>query len=338
MNLKTKKQEVNLLTPRTFAREGRLFNPPPRDRLIRSSSAILIKAAGASGTAAEPRETRGPAVGYIVSRNGPAVYIPEELAEALLSLPPEAQVLVAGLCTLYLDSVDEETRKYHEKHTGDVHGVIKTSVRKLASVMGLSCNGRNHKMLIDTLHTLHFLHFNNVTIGWNGAERIKIRTTPLVTYLEFIFDQQDTFKGRFDTGTVTVHICPPLTDFLLSSKCRGQRVAIPVPALKKLRSKTRRVKYSLPLFLFLLAAIPGKEKSFKIGWEKAAARACIPDETPSGRPMRPSEKRQLVAAIMEDINDTGALVVTENPSGTYWIRHPEEGQDQSPCAPIATSS
>lgn len=265
------------------------------------------------------------------------MYIPEELVEALLSLPPEAQVLVAGLCTLYLGGVDKETRKYHEKHPGKVHGIVETSVRRLASVMGLSCTGKNHKMLIDTLYTLHYLHFNNVIIGWNGEDKIKIRSTPLVTYLDFTFDQRDARNGRFDSGTVTIHICPPLADFLLSGECRRQRVAIPLQALKKLRSKTRRVKYSLPLFLFLLAAIPGKGKSFKIGWEKAADRACIPDKAASKRPMRPSEKRQLVDAIMADINSTSALVITEDPSGTYLVRHPEEGPIQSSCVPMATS-
>ena len=128
-----------------------------------------------------------------------------------------------------------------------------------------------------------------------------------ITWIEYRWRKDDPFRNV----TVGITICPALTDFLLSPECREQMIWVSVEALKKLRQKRRRSRYSIPLFFFLIAANPGQGKAFLIGWEKAAEKAGIPNKTKSGRPVRPNEKKKIIREIMQDINDTGIIRITE---------------------------
>jgi hypothetical protein len=308
------KDKKSLVLARNLARETKLLRPPRE--LERFENETIQVPVGDK----QYDETRGPVVGYRPKENT-VVYVPESLAEALAGLPAEAQVVVAGLCTTFLEQADDEVRKYHKKYPGLTHGAIKTSLRELAKKLGLTQAGENFRMIARTLETLVHTHVRGFVMASKDGQEIKIGLGRLLTWVAFGWSKDDIKKKRIEAGKVEVTICPALTDFLLSEECYHQRVEIPVEALRRLRAKRKRSKYSIPLFLFLLAAKPGNGAAFRIGWEKAAERACIPDVTESGRRMRPSERKKLLDKVMRDIAEaTDAFSVTSK-DGMCVIRY-----------------
>ncbi|BAF60688.1 hypothetical protein PTH_2507 [Pelotomaculum thermopropionicum SI] len=309
----------NPILPRNLAREGRLLNPP--EKLFAGEKTIQKPTGPTSWD-----EERGPAVGYRAWPDGPSVYVPEPLAEALSGLPADVQALIAVLCTLFVAQADDTVRNYHAKYPGMTHGPIKTSLREIAERLGFSSKGgKNLHEITQTLDTLMHTHIAGFVMADKDGKEIKIGIGRLLTWVNLKWKEEDFSEHRFEKGLVEMTLCPALTDFLLSPECFNQRVEIPIDALRILRKKPRRSKYSIPLFLFLLAANPGHGKEFRIGWEKAAERACIPNQTESGRQIRPSERKKLVYDIMQDIHLTKVFTITER-DGVFSVKFPVKGK------------
>lgn len=309
----------NPILPRNIAREGKLLNPPEK---FFATESIIQKPTGPKNW----DEERGPVSGYRVRADGPVVYVPEPLAEALKELPADVQALIAALCTLFVAQADDTVINYHKKYPGMTHGPIKTSLREIAERLGFSSKGgKNLHEIAQTLNTLMHTHIAGFVVADKDGKEIKIGLGRLLTWVNLKWKEEDFSEHRFEKGLVEMTLCPALTDFLLSPECFNQRVEIPIEALRKLRKKTRRSKYSIPLFLFLLAANPGHGKEFRIGWEKAAERACIPAKTESGRPIWPNERKKLVYDIMRDIHQTKIFTITEK-DGMFSIKFPVKGK------------
>ena len=253
-------------------------------------------------------------------------HVPKDLVQALQEVPGEAQPMLAAICTLFLEQVTETTIKYHKENPGLTHGAIKTTLRELARRMGLDANsGKNRQMIAEMLGLLVFVHNKDFVLGVkkkkDKIEEISMSIGRFLTWIEYGWKKDQ----PFDEATVKITICPTLTDFLLSPECRSQQVWIPVDAIKKLRSRARRSRYSIPALFYIMAAKPTKGRPFRISWEKLAEKIGLPERTKSGRKVRPSEKRKLIQKIMkEDIAETG-LVSVEEDNGMFIIHYPRKG-------------
>lgn len=341
-------KDEKIVTARNIARNPQIL---PGHRRVKAAKQAVTVQEPTGPTTYRNRET-DQVVGCQLPGGG-AVYIPQQpfgklaelpfmpvdLAQAFQELPAEAQPVLAALCTLFLEQADDITRKYHEKHPGMTHGAVKFTLRQLAEQIGLSGAGKNLRALAEILGVMVFTHAKDFVVAQKRkverkgrrkeekAEELCMAIGRFITWIEYRWRPDKPFS---EEATVGVTLCPALTDFLLSPGCRNQMVWVPVDALKKLRRKTRRCRYSVPLFFFLLAAYPGRGKTFRIGWEKASEKAGIPDQTESGRPIWPNEKRQLVTQIMQDINATGVLKIMEDENGVYSVSFPRTERRNKP--------
>ncbi|KYH33306.1 hypothetical protein [Neomoorella mulderi] len=321
-----------IVTARNIARETGIL--PGRRKEIKKAKTIVQEPTGPSSFVNHTenvvyyhtREREGGPVVYVPCQPLGALaelpHMPKDLARALQDVPAEAQPMLAAICTLFLEQVDDITKKYHQKNPGMTHGAIKTSLRELAERMGLSPCGKNFRMIAEMLGLLVFTHAKDFVIGYKRkkekTEEIVMAMGRFITWIEYRWK-----KDRpFDDITVGITICPALTDFLLSPECQSQLVWVPVNIIKKLRRKTRRSRYSIPALFYIMAAKPGKGKPFRIGWEKMAEKI-LPGHTESGRKIRPSEKRELVRAILGDIAETGVIRVEEESDGVFTIHYPQ---------------
>jgi hypothetical protein len=329
-----------IVTARNIARNPQIL---PGHRRVKATKQAVTVQEPTGPTTFKNRQEK--VAGYRTREGGPAVYVPlqpvgelaelphmpRDLVKAFQNLPAEAQPILAVLCTLFLEQVTDITIKYHAENPGMTHGAIKTSLRELAERLGLSPCGKNFRMIAEMLGLLVFTHAKDFVVGYKDkVEEIVMAVGRFVTWLEYRWR-----KDRpFEEVTVGITICPALTDFLLSPECRNQLVWVPVDAIKKLRRKTRRSRYSIPALFYVMAARPGKGKPFKIGWETLAEKI-LPSRTESGRKTRPTEKRKLVRAILQDIAETGIIRVEENNEGVFTIRYLEK--QRAPGLPVPDS-
>lgn len=316
-----------IVTARNIAREPGIL--PGVKKEVRYTKSVVQEATGPDTY--ENRHGEKVAC-YHTRKDGPIVYVPlhpvgplaklphvpKDLVKAFQEVPAEAQPLLATICTLFLEQVDEITKKYHEKNPGMVHGAIKTSLRELAERMGLSPSGKNFRTIAQMLGLMAFTHTKDFVIGYKSkkgqTEEITMSIGRFITWIEYRWKKDRPFS---DT-TVGITICPALTDLLLSPECQRQLVWVPVDVIKKLRRKARRSKYSIPVLFYVMAARPGGGRPFKISWKKLAEKV-LPERTKSGRPVRPAEKRKLISEILKDIGSTGIVEVEESTEGIYTI-------------------